>query len=674
MATSLETRLDSMDPLTVSGLVGRDLGELTVIEVTARKLDALARASIDDRTEPTKPLSERDIQDLSTKTTKDGVTAFFKGKIDSATTQGEAIALAKMYSNIESRAFTRIETEALPPDWMSGLSLPHMEMFETEVAPEYGKAHMRHQLGLTGPTRGVEVKKEELQARLDTGFTKLGRHLGIGKHDTFSAHIGPNGNVHTLVLKRAVLNEDEVPTGEFGEKEYFDLTTDQGIKQLLSANTGSPVTEVREGFRGKLDAIGKELGDVMDEISPRSNSSSGPRFSGSSVNNLNGADPFSHVGSRVDKTLMDQNYFKKTLLPLFEKKGLTTDGKLNASGIRAFKEITAALQLRKAEGAAIGVKLQKARKDLNDIKKNESLDHRSPEVLRDTKKLEGTIQELSRRENELKEVSEFAVSWMIVQLNAPVQVTIDGNPAQEMSVREVLELTDAKLRDEHGLVDPKFTVQGNGFTGEEVTPLTFRQKLASKTSVEFNQGALNRSRGRFQSAPDSTNFFKKRFAQKPLETSERMGGFEMGTMFYYPGILDGESDASFRIENQLRHERQGVGYTLCRDVPGVNEWVKLARQVVDLQESVGPQLGPSEMVTALPADLPKELKAHLKLQSIPEAERKVIMVRPMLQLQNLFSFAPDTKTPREALDILEKQNVVHDSRGRVGRFFHRDKS
>lgn len=636
MASSVTDKIRDVD---VGALDRREFSDLSVIEVAAKKIDALARANIDDRTEPRNPLSRRELQDLTGKS-REEVTAIFKGKINSASTQGEAIALTKMYSDIEAIISTRMETDTLSPTWMSDLSLPNVEIFETEVAPEYGKTYMRHQLGLTGPGRGVEVKKEELQARLDTGFTKLGRLLEIGKHDTFSAHIGPNGNVHTLVLRRAVLNEDEVPTGEYGEKEYFDLTSDEGIKQLLSANSGSEVTEVPEGFRGNLAAVGKELEEVMDEISPRSNSASGPNFSRHSVNNLNGADPFAHVGSRVGQTIMDQNYFRESILPLFEKHGLTTDGKLNARGIRAYKEVTAALQLRKAEAALVGAKLKKARGDLASLKKNDSLDHRSSDVIRQTKELEAAIQELSRRENELKQVSEFAVSWMIVQLNTPVQVSIDSNPASEMSIREALELTDAKLRDEHGLDDPKFTVQGNGFNGEEVSPLMFRQKLASISSIEFNQVALNKSRGRFESAPDSTNFFKKRFAQKPLETNEQMGGFEMGTLFYYPGIVDGESDGSFRIQNQLRHERQGVGYTLCRDIPGVNDWIKIAKTLVDAQER-------GEAVVEIEGFTPARIQAVIS------------------QIGG-FDFAD--KTAKQGLNILRNNGVLYDSRNRLTRF------
>jgi len=450
------------------------------------------------------------------------------------------------------------------------------------------------------------------------------------------------------------LNEDEVPTGEHGEKEYFDLTTDEGIKQLLTANTGSEVTEVPEGFRGNLATVGKELNEVMDEISPRSCSASGPSFSGSSVNNLNGADPFAHVGSRVGKTLMDQNYFRQSVFPLFERHGLTTNGKLNALGIRAFKEVTAALQLRKAEAAVIGVKLQKARKDLNDLKNDDNLDHRTADVIRQTKELEVTVQELSRRESELKQVSEFAVTWMIVQLNTPVQVTREGSPPEEMSVREALELKDAK-----------FTVEGNGFesggNGKDLTPLTFRQKLASISSVEFNQATLKKSKGRFESAPDSTGFFKKRFAQKPLETSERMGGFEMGTLFYYPGIVDGESDATFRIQNQLRHERLGVGYSLCKDVPGVNEWVTLARKVVDIQTAPDPSSAPEDAVNALQS----HFNPKIFTESQEDQQFLTNIVQGTLRQVGLFSFASDTTTAKEALNILrdqKKSGLVHDSR------------
>lgn len=660
MASSVTERIRDVD---VGALDRREFSDLSVIEVAAKKIDALARANIDDRTEPRNPLSRRELQDLTGKS-REEVTAIFKGKINSASTQGEAIALTQLYSDIEAIISTRMENDTLSPTWMSNLPLPNVEIFETEVAPEYGKAYMRHQLGLTGPGRGVEVKKEELQARLDTGFTKLGRLLEIGKHDTFSAHIGPNGNVHTLVLRRAVLNEDEVPTGEYGEKEYFDLTTDQGIKQLLSANTGSEVTEVPEDFRGNLAAVGKELEEVMDEISPRSNSASGPNFSSHSVNNLNGADPFAHVGSRVGQTLVDQNYLK-TLLPLFEKHGLTNgDGTLNARGIRTFKEIVAARTLRIAEATAVSDKLGKARKQLNDLKKNDSLDHRSPEIIRQTKELEASIQELSRRENELKQVSEFAVSWMIVQLNSRVRVTIGDGPATTtMSIREVLELKE-----------PRFTVHESGFDGDtngkDLTPLTFRQKLASLSSIEFNQATLSKSRGWFQTAPDSTGFFKKRFAQKPLKTNEQMGGFEMGTLFYYPGIVDGESDASFRIQNQLRHERQGVGYTLCRDIPGVNEWVKLARNVVDIQTTPTGSEPPEDAVNALQSHFDPKVFT----ESQEDQQRLQAIVQGTLGKVGLLGFAPDTKTARGALDVLEKSKVVHDSRGRIGRFFHRNKS
>jgi len=144
MASSVTERIRDVD---VGALDRREFSDLSVIEVAAKKIDALARANIDDRTEPRNPLSRRELQDLTGKS-REEVTAIFKSKIDSASTQGEAIALTQLYSDIEAIISTRMETDTLSPTWMSDLPLPHVEVFETEVAPEYGKAYMRHQLGL----------------------------------------------------------------------------------------------------------------------------------------------------------------------------------------------------------------------------------------------------------------------------------------------------------------------------------------------------------------------------------------------------------------------------------------------------------------------------------------------------------------------------------------------
>ncbi|CCB89839.1 hypothetical protein [Simkania negevensis] len=632
-ATNLESRVNTL--LSSATFEGKEIKNMTVVEVAAQRVDHISKGIIGNSSTP-RSLDERDLEQLSEIDSKEELDTFVKGVLSELSDDNAVRTLTGRYlEKIEARFTGTISHAPDQPDHVNDHVMPKADVVEIPVGSERKTVHMRKQLGLTGPSDKVIIKEKDQQTRLDDSFRDLA--MLIQTDDGIDAYI--SGKINTIVIHR----KDEASGQD--SKVYYDLTHDSEIQRLLKENSGVVIPDEEiAAFREKLNKIGKELDEVMQEISPRTSDTPIASYSSNSVNNLNGADPFAHVGSRVGKTFMDRNFFEKSILPLFNSHGLTEQGKLNKHGIRAYKEIAAAITLRKQEANFVSLKLDAAQKKLDQKEKDTSLnllDVNSPEY-QEIEELKKQIKVLSQRQSELSQTSDFTVAWMLVQVNAPVEVTHTDGRNEKISVREALEIQD-----------DKFTVKGTGFKpgGEEVTRLTFRQKLAAEATKGFNATVLKNSQGTFETDPNSTGFISKRFSQKQLTTNEMVGGFEMGTMFFYPSVTDADPDPTFRIQNQLRHERFDVTYSLNKDIPG-GEWVKLAKHVVDSESA-------ATLDSALEAGR-KALESHFGTEVLTKEQQNTLFVHA-INSAKLFS-NPEEKTPENGLNILRDNFMVSDSR------------
>ncbi|MCP5489569.1 MAG: hypothetical protein H7A42_00450 [Chlamydiales bacterium] len=641
-ATSLESRVNTL--LSTDTYKGKEISEMTVVEVAAQQVDCIARNVIGSSSTSHKSLDEMDLEPLDTIENKEQLQAFVKGILPQLASDKDVRTLTGRYiEKLESRFNVTISHTPDEPDHKKAHDISKTTVVDIPVGSERKTVHMRKQLGLTGPSNKVTIDEKGHQTRLDDSFRDLA--MLIQTDDTIDAHI--NGTINTIAIHR------KQPSGEY-RKVYYDLTHDSEIQRLVFENSGVVIPDEKvSAFREKLNKIGKELDDVMEEISPSNREAPAANYSRHSVNNLNGIDPFTHVGPRVGKTLMDTNFFEKSILPLFKSRGLADpNGKLNKHGIRAYKEIAAAITLRKQESLQVSLKLKAAEKKLAQMEKNTNLnllEVDSPQY-RDIEKLKKDIKVLSQRRSELSQASDFTVAWMIVQMNTPVKVTYTGGTDVPITIREALEIKDAK-----------FKVEGMDFEtgGEDVTPLTFRQKLAAKATEGFNATVLKNTQGTFETDPHSEGFIKKRFRQKDLTTSEKLGGFEIGTMFFYPNMTEGDPDPTFRIQNQLRHERLGVTHSLSKDIPG-GEWVKLAKHFVDIQETANPSAAPEKSVEAV--------NAHFGTGLFEQAESSRIL-QETKKMVDLFSFNPGEKTPENGLNIMRDNSMLYESRWFVKRWW-----
>ncbi|WP_420422087.1 hypothetical protein [Simkania sp.] len=631
-------------------------GKVAVLELAAERIDMLGRTTIPKKTVPDRPLEVRELRDITSAEDLEELDAYVKGIIPHLSDESDVRTLSNAYEKrvgeLEARAKVSVPHTPEAPEHMKTRTASGASVVEVPVGSEVKEVNFSRQLGLKGPSRSIKVDKEGLQERLNLGFRDLA--MLIQTDDPMDAHISSGGSIHTITVHRTDSSGKTRPV-------YYDLNHDSEIKRLIRDNTasvGSPGIEKTDeevaALRTQLNEIGKELDEVMEEISPRSNRSSTATYESGSVNNTTGLSPFAQVGPRVGKTIMDKDYFEKTLLPLFKTHGLTNaEGKLNKHGVRAYKEVAAALTLRKEEAGAISRKLSAARIKLAGLEKDTDLNllDTGSQAYKDIEALREQIKVLSNRESELGEISEFSVSWMIVQLNTPIQVTYSDDTREKMNVRKALTIKD-----------DKFTVEGEGFAsgGEEVSPLTMRQKLQTRASEEFSENVLKKTKGRFESDPHSTGFVKKRFRQKSLETKEKMGGFELGAMFFYPSMSGGDPDPSFRIQNQLRHD--GLQhYTLCKDVP-IGDFVSLANHFVDIQEA-------QERGADAPERAVKALQDYFDpkvfnpddagdQQKIQEVVAKTMAAARLFESGSTVN----VKTPQNALNIMRDNGVVYEGR------------
>jgi len=593
-----------------SGVRSLDSNSLTVVEVAAKRIESLnprahlatgmSGKSMDDWSVSSGSVPERGLPDIpgfkkkeyadvpipSSLKTKEQLNAFFRSKIGNAQTTSEVNALMRQYNklSVSSEFETSLPTPLSDPNKDGPVEQLAVVDVERGTKPVTGS--MRRSIGLTGPTRTIDIKdKEGLQERLNTGLGKLTKLLSTD--DPLDVYIsGQPPVIHTLTMYRPIPDQD----GKF-DKVHYDLNHKSELVRLFEDNGFSheKAVELADQRQGDLADITKELDEVSQEIQPRSSKS--PSFSSSSIGNINGGDPLANAG-RASSLFSDKKMMEK-LTKHFDEYGLSTNGKLNKHGVRALKEAKAAEKLVEEQHQHLKGKLNNLSTVHHQLKNNPQRDHTDVATNRKISELEAEIEALQGQINKLGSVqnAKFAAAWMIIQLNRPITLVKDGTPI-ETTVREALKL-DASA----------FThIRKQGLTGPQdvpMDPLQLRQSLAKQSSMEFNDLFLENDRSWRQVAPGKKS--KIWAVQSGPSKEEVATSFELGNLFFYPGV--GGEDPSFRIRNQIRHEEMGI--RLESEVPGINWLIPAVAAVVTAAENgedsvdLGAQIAPEASTKVL---------------------------------------------------------------------------
>lgn len=426
-------------------------------------------------------------------------------------------------------------------------SLSEVTVVELPVSRPVVTGSLCHSIGISGPSRKVDVEDKELQTALNEGLGDLHALIGTENPLTASFGVGENGEpvIHTITV-----------TQDDGSKKHYDMLQKDALEDLRRDN-GVPEKELGLEQMSESNKQFVALTKTLDELSEKISPSKGARatYSANHIGNLEGKDYRSSFSSLTIGSLFNDNHFmKKTVTKaMMGKPSLVKGGCLTEHGARAIKEMAAASlyidkSYEKLKRTALALESGIAM-----IKDDPLRDKLLPcpkldELQKEFDTVNGQITELSKTDK-------LAVCWMIMQLNSTVTLYDDKGQAvkPEKTVREAIEIDKSDL-------------YFDGAKTNKFDSSVFREQMATKSSQEFTHTASKQGFSRLK-------FWK---SSRTVEKSEHNAGAELGSMFFYQ--FGKGADKSLRIRNMLYHERRNI--TLTRDIPGVNWVIGAAHDIV----------------------------------------------------------------------------------------------